>query len=314
METVGRSMVGQEAMDDRGHQWRISPAQAGLRLDRFLAQCFPDAGRAAIARLLAAGEARVNGRTARKGEMLSEGDLVCLRRAPGVVVALPDAQAAEAISVVYEDADLVVADKPPGMPSHPLRPGERGSLASALLARYPEMASVGYGAREPGIVHRLDTGTSGLVLAARTPAVFAALVGALRGGKIEKHYLARCQGAPLPPGTLSGHLRARGATVRMQDAPGDGTRPVSLEVLRSEDCDDGRSCRIWVSAHLAARHQVRAQLGHVGRPLLGDTRYGGPARADGGPHLLHAGLLGLTHPTTGRTISLEAAAPVAFWH
>lgn len=292
----------------------VGPAEAGQRLDRVLMARFPGAGRAGVLSLIGDGQVRVGGRPAAKGRLLSEGERVVLGRPPAAPIALPDPAAAARVTVAHADARLVVVDKAAGMPTHPLRGDEPGSLAGALLSLYPEMAGVGYGPREPGLLHRLDTDTSGLVIAARDAATFAALRADLRCGKIEKHYLARCAGAAPGAGELRAHLRARGPTVRVFDTARDDTRPVSLQVLRAEPCADGDGCRVWVSVCFAARHQVRAQLAHVGLPLLGDVAYGGPLRSDGGEgHLLHACFVGLSHPESGERLEVCSEAPEAFW-
>jgi 23S rRNA pseudouridine1911/1915/1917 synthase len=169
-----------------------------MRLDVVLVQRVAGMSRAQARRLTSEGKVRINGRRAKKGDPLVPGDRVELEELPIPTdfTAAPDPDLP--LAVVYEDARLVAVDKPPQVPSHPLRPDERGTVAGALAARYPEMRSVGYSPREPGIVHRLDTDTSGLLVAARDEATFDALRSDLKAGRWEKRYTAM----------VSGHLGA----------------------------------------------------------------------------------------------------------
>ncbi|HEX5657670.1 MAG TPA: RluA family pseudouridine synthase, partial [Polyangiales bacterium] len=167
-------------------QLDIQEQEVGTRLDRVLCNRLT-LSRAQVKRLFEAGEVRRNGRRAGKGELCAKGDRVELGAELRDSRALPDELP---LDVRHEDDALVIIDKPPGMPSHPLRPGELGCAANALLARYPEMGGTGYDDRQPGLVNRLDNDTSGLLLAARSPESFAALRSALESGAIEKRYLA----------------------------------------------------------------------------------------------------------------------------
>jgi len=292
------------------HALTVEAPQAGTRLDRFVADAFPGAGRAAVARLIGAGGVVVNGRRARKGDAVAAGDVVALSAEPGPVVAVADPQVQ--LSVVHEDAQLVVVDKAAGQPSHPLQPGELGTLCGGLLARYPEMAQVGYHGREPGLLHRLDVGTSGLLLAARDAATFAALRGQLVDGGIHKEYLAVCAGELAAPVTLRGYLDASGPTVHMRDPATPASREVTLEVLGAHSGARPGTSVVRVSAPFAARHQIRAQLATAGYPLLGDVRYGGPEVSGVEHHLLHACVLRFEHPVGGAVVELTSEAPEVF--
>jgi len=229
------------------------------------------------------------------------------------VAALPDPSAP--LSLAYEDAALVVADKPAGMPSHPLAPGELGTLASALVARFPEMANLGYSAREPGIVHRLDTDTSGLVLAARTRAAFDGLRAQLDRGAIDKRYLALCRGTPAAASIgVPQHaaLVARGARVHVQldrDLARHDAQPITTTIVRVVGVyrsSDGELALLEVKAERARRHQVRAHLAALGHPIAGDERYGGPALPGLGRHFLHASAITFTHPESGAALHVAS--------
>ena len=283
--------------------------EAGLRLDVLLCRRLPVLSRARVRSMLDAGEIHVNGRRCRKGARITPGDRVTLDREPdpGEFAALPDR--ALPLVIAYEDDHLVVLDKAPGVPSHPLKPTEIGTVASALVARYPEMAGVGWRPREPGILHRLDAGTSGLMLAARDEPTFDALLLALREGRIEKRYVALVHGvaevgiidAPIAPHPSDPR--------RVKVGPGlRGERPTRTEILAVKERWPDRS-EVEVRAGAAARHQVRAHLSHLGHPLVGDTLYGAPAEPTLRRHLLHASYIGLVHPKTGARLAWSSRPP-----
>jgi 23S rRNA pseudouridine1911/1915/1917 synthase len=281
----------------------------GQRLDRFVCTQVPALGRASARRAIEAGDVRVNGRRAVPGQRLRAGDVVELALAlgPGASpsAALPDPDAP--LCVVYEDAFLVCADKPAGMPAHPLAPGERGTLASALLGRYPELAQVGYSTREPGIVHRLDTGTSGLMLAARDRDTFEALRGQLQCGAIDKRYLALCAGTPAAPVEHEAWLSARGRRVSVRPSPFAGAERVRTELLSAQRARDFTLACVRV--HVARRHQIRAHLAALGHAIAGDELYGGRALPGLTRHFLHASELHLPHPRTGAALSITSPLP-----
>jgi 23S rRNA pseudouridine1911/1915/1917 synthase len=277
----------------------------GQRLDRFLCDRAPTLGRAGARRVIGAGMVRVNGRLAVPGQRLHAGDRVELAALPDSNAAQPDP--AVALRVVHEDAWLVIVDKAAGVPTHPLRPGELGTLASGLLARYPEMADVGYSRREPGIVHRLDTQTSGLVLAARDAETFAALRALLESGAIDKRYVALCAGALQAPALLEGWLSAQGKHVSVREQPFASARRVQTELLSAQAV--GAFSLVEVRVHVARRHQIRAQLAALGHPIVGDQAYGGAPWPGLARHFLHASELRFAHPHGGRELSARAELP-----
>jgi len=230
---------------------------------------------------------------------------------PPVQGAQPDSQLR--LSLVHEDARLVVVDKPAGVHSHPQGPDETGTIANALLHCYPEMASVGHDALQPGLVHRLDRDTSGLMLAARDAVAFDALLSQLRGKLIDKRYVAICEGLFTATGMHTAHLRAEGPQVQVRAGPFEGSREVHMEILSTGhgDTEFGVLSRLEVRVPTAARHQVRVQLALLGHPIVGDATYGA-ARVDGlERHLLHAHRLAFAHPD-GRGLILESELPEVF--
>ena len=290
--------------------FRASEEQAGERLDALLAQVLR-VSRVWARELLARGLVRVNGRAARKGQAVGQGDVVEIERVepPHEAPAAPDSQLD--LHVVFEDADFVAVDKPAHVAAHPLKTGELGTIANALVARYPEMARVGFSPREPGLVHRLDTDTSGLLLAARNNKTFDALRNAFARDRIDKRYTALCAGAVHAPQVIERPLgpERRGqrrvvvsqsatATVRRTELLGSETFPTAAELSLVE----ARMTRGY-------RHQIRVHLADIGHPLAGDVLYGGPTLSDLHRHFLHASRISFAHPTTLRDLVIESSLP-----
>lgn len=287
----------------------IEPAEAGLRLDVVLVRRVPGMSRSKARAMVEEGAIRVNGRSPRKGLRLAPGDHVTLARppAPSDFHALPDPRLP--LSIVHQDPWIVVVDKPAGVPSHPLREHEIGTVASALVARYPEMSGVGYRLREPGILHRLDTDTSGLLVAARDELTFETLRTSLKAGHIDKRYLALVDGRVEAPRAIdlpiAPHPRDPRRVVTIAGLK--GARPARTEITKAEPI--GVYTKIEVAAPHATRHQVRAHLAAIGHPLVGDALYGGSALPGLGRHFLHASRIVLLHPDDGRALRFGSALP-----
>jgi 23S rRNA pseudouridine1911/1915/1917 synthase len=271
----------------------VEEEDAGERVDVVLARRVPELSRARAKALIERGAVRVDGRLVRKSRALSAGEHVTIDEVlePADFHAAADHELA--LDVVLETASYVIVDKPAGIASHPLRPGELRTVAGALVARYPEMRGVGYRNREPGILHRLDTDTSGVMLAARDQRTFDALRDQLRAGQIEKRYLARCQGDVIAPRVIDIPIAKDprdSSKVRACTDPREIKRlraqPARTEILKSTPARLGSL--VEVCANHARRHQIRVHLASIGHPLLGDALYGGPEVGDPGHHLLHA--------------------------
>lgn len=280
-------------------QLDIQEQEIGSRLDRVLCTRLT-LSRSQVKRLFEAGEVRRNGRRAGKGELVARGDRVELGAELRESTAQPDPSVR--LDIRHQDDHLVIIDKPPGIPSHPLRPGEIGCAANGLLARFPEMAGTGYDDRQPGLVNRLDNDTSGLLLAARSPEAFASLRAALEAGEIEKCYLA----------LVTRPVRPQSIDLSLAPSPRHRSR-VEVNALGKPAQSIVHACRghgelflVEVRAHRAYRHQVRAHLAAIGAPILGDVLYGG---AFGSRHYLHAARLSFVHPFTGARIDVRAEPP-----
>jgi 23S rRNA pseudouridine1911/1915/1917 synthase len=294
------------------------------RADKIVAARFPGVGRRRLAELFARGAVRVNGRVARKGDKIAPGAEMTLSETPEADFApAPDPELE--LDVLYADDDIVVVNKPAGVPSHPLRPHEHRTLANALVARFPDCAEAGREAeagtdagteaagahrREAGLVHRLDTGTSGAIMAARHPRAWRAMRAAFGRGEVEKRYLALVQSADIGTGECAAPLAHRGNRMIVADQDGaDSALPATTRwrvIARLSGF-----ALLECTARTGRMHQVRVHLAHAGAPIVGDALYRGPvppgAMEPG--HFLHASALGFTHPITGAPMRIEAPLP-----
>jgi 23S rRNA pseudouridine1911/1915/1917 synthase len=252
---------------------------------------------------------RVDGKRAAKGARLAAGAVVRVEHAPPREedkrpVAEPDAP----LAVLHADDAVVAVDKPAGIATHPLRPGEHGTLANALVARFPECGLVANDVREGGVAHRLDVETSGVVLAARTRAAWQSLRRAFADGAVHKEYLALVAGTPPPHGTVTAPLVHAGKRVRVARDSDLDRLPARTEVEVLARGDGVALVRARSST--GRMHQIRVHLAHLGHPLVGDALYGGPPPAAGTHgHFLHAAAVAFPHPSTGAPTRIEAPLP-----
>jgi 23S rRNA pseudouridine1911/1915/1917 synthase len=282
---------------------RAGPADAGERLDRFIA------GRGGVSRGLArraleSGGVFVDGRRCKVSSRgLHPGQTVVVNLEEAGRVATPAAPL-EASRVLFADADLVVVDKPAGVPAQPTLTTDRGTL--------PDLVATATGGPVT-IVHRLDRETSGVTVLARTREAAAALSAAFRDGVPAKTYLALCARAPEPPdGRVAAPLgkdpRRPGARCVRADGEPAATAYATLRTAP-------RAALVEARPETGRTHQIRVHLAHLGAPLLGDARYGGPRQVGELPIarvLLHALRLELPHPTTGAPLRFEAPVPDDF--
>ena len=283
---------------------------AALRADQFLAEVLGLSRRAAQG-VCDGGRARFEaGRRVAKGDRLKVGDtlLVEVDDTPWV---LPDP--AVPLGVVYVDDALVVFDKPAGVPTHPLRRGELGTAANGALARYPELGGVGP-AREAGVAHRLDTGTSGLLVFARNEFAYTQLRAAFSQGAVEKTYVALVLGEPPAEGVVRlpiGHAGRSAAQSQVGEGRGLQHAETAYRVVRRFS----GFALVEAQARTGRLHQVRVHLAAIGYPLAGDAEYqDDAARARDTTGLtrpfLHASILSLPHPKTGNPVRFQSALPM----
>jgi 23S rRNA pseudouridine1911/1915/1917 synthase len=292
------------------HVYVVAADAQGERLDKFLVQQRPELGRQGARWLSEQGLVRVEGARALKSRRLRAGEHV---EVFGDWSGAPPPEPQAQLCVVLERADLVIVDKPAGQPSAPLAAVTPGTLAGALLGRYPEMAAVGHRSREPGLLHRLDTRTSGLILAARTPLAFEALRAALSGEQLHKRYLAIVADVALPDAALleqllAPHPSGSGRVIVAESAAIAGARRCRSRVRTLER--HGRWALVEVTASRAYRHQVRVQLAAAGWPIAGDREYGGSvATVLEQRHALHASHLGWDGDQRVSPFAADSALP-----
>ncbi len=276
-------------------EYKVPENLDGTRLDRAAAQLGEGLSRARLKKAIDAGAVRVNGRHRDKGALVSTGDVIAIDTgdiADSNAPAIPSPDLP--LVVCFEGKGVVVVDKPAGQPTAPLRPSETDTLANALVARYPEMQGVGYSPREPGLVHRLDTDTSGLVIAARSAEAAETLLGALKEERIEKRYLLICSEDGLPDTgqidfPIANHPKDQKrvyACIHPRDVMRNSPRPASTsyDVVRRS----GKRALVEVKVSRALRHQIRVHFAAIDHPLVGDILYGGEAVEGLGRHALHA--------------------------
>jgi 23S rRNA pseudouridine1911/1915/1917 synthase len=291
-------------------QLRVDPAAAGDRLDRWLATALAHLSRARVQQLIVGGQVRVDGRTVKPSHRLRGGEQVEVEIPPPPPEALePEPMA---LAIVWEDDHVLVVDKPAGVVVHPGAGHRRGTLAAAVLAHAPSTAGVG-GAGRPGIVHRLDKDTSGLLVIAKTPEAWQTLTRALAARRVARRYLAVVAGrVEAEAGTIDRPI-GRHPRWRQRMAvrpPGQGRPAVThyrvLERFRGHTL-------LELRLETGRTHQIRVHLASMGHPVVGDETYGrGRARSPVplGGLALHATALEFVHPVSGERLRFTSPLPV----
>ena len=313
-EGGGEGAVAGTAEDDE-FSYVVEPGDAGLRLDKFLALRRPDVSRSRVQRWIEAGAVTRNGAPARARDAVQAGDAIAL--AP-VVDPEDSAYAPEpmAIPVVWEDDSILVLDKPAGLVVHPGAGNWSGTLLNGLLAYDPALARV----PRAGIVHRLDAGTSGLMVVARTIAAQTDLVRQLQARTVLREYWALVAGEPPPSGIIDAALaRDPRNPLRFRVSESAHARPARTRFrrIRTWPFGSGGTCVSWIACRLETgrTHQIRVHMESIGHPLLGDPVYRRhlPATLNGhswlGHQALHAGRLALVHPRRHETMEWFAPPP-----
>src|SRR6201999_1376488 len=323
-------MQGSSSNHTAQHSVTVSGDEGFVRLDRVLAAHLTDISRSRLKALIQGGQVRI-GSTAVRAP--------AYHVAPGetIIIDLPEPVEAKpkgepiALDIVYEDADLIVIDKPAGLVVHPAAGHATGTLVNALIAHCGASLSGIGGVRRPGIVHRLDKDTSGLLVAAKNDRAHASLSAQFadhgRTGAMERGYLAFAWGVPSRPrGSIDAPLdRHPHAREKMAVREGGREAVTHYEVMESFNGEDGKPVASLVALRLETgrTHQIRVHLAHIGHPLLGDSVYGphfktkasqlGPVSRAAltalGRQALHAYLLVLEHPGSEEILRWESPLP-----
>lgn len=282
------------------------------RLDRVVALLL-DVSRADAAQLIEAGGAIVDNERGIAGKFrLRTGQVVVVDSSFLPVRPLPQGDASVAVTVLHEDRDIIVVNKTPGLVVHPGAGNPDGTLVNGLLARFPEIAEVGDPMR-PGIVHRLDVGTSGLLVVARTQEAYESLVESLSIHDVDREYIALVWGLfDARSGTIDAEIARDHRDPMKMAVVRDGTGKWArshFEVLH-EFIEPAPLSLLRVSLETGRTHQIRVHLSAVSHPVVGDATYGGAKSALVAPRpMLHAEKLRFRHPVTGE--ACEFVAPIA---
>jgi len=294
----------------------VPPEAAGLRLDRFLAGAGRGWSRSQVSRWINDGHVARNGGPAKPAQLLQAGDVIEVAPPPvSPSTLVPEAMP---LAVLFEDEHMIVINKPPGLVVHPAAGNPAGTLVNALLAHCRDLSGVG-GVERPGIVHRLDKDTSGVLVAAKSDAAHRALSLAFRWRTADKRYLAVSYGSfEREEGVVEAPI-ARHPVERKRMAVVPGGRPARTLYRVREPL---RGCTLLECRLVTGRtHQVRVHLAHIGHALVGDPAYSGrqwravpdpeaaAACRDFPRQALHAWRLTVAHPASGEVMTFEAPLP-----
>jgi 23S rRNA pseudouridine1911/1915/1917 synthase len=286
----------------------------GVRLDRFLASVVADRSRSQLQRLISEQSVRVDGRVAKSNHLVKPGQIVVLE-VPEPVEAGPQAEALP-LPILYQDRDVIVVDKPAGMVVHPAAGHASGTLVNALLHHVEDLSGIG-GEKRPGIVHRLDRGTSGLMVIAKNDAAHEELARQFHDREIEKEYVALVWGVVQAGRRIDAPIGRDPGNRKKMSARARRSREAVTRIVRTEHLNP--AVTLAQIAILTGRtHQIRVHLSAIGHPVVGDPLYGGVHRRVPGDvravtHLqrpfLHAAKLAFKHPADGRRMEFTSELP-----
>jgi len=295
------------------HNITVHDEGDGVRLDRFLASVLPDHSRSHIQRLIKEGQVRVGGREAKANHPVKTGQAITIDL-PEPLDPVPQPEALP-LPILYQDEDLIVVDKPAGMVVHPAAGHASGTLVNALLHHVDDLSGIG-GEKRPGIVHRLDRGTSGLMVVAKHDAAHAELSRQFHDREVEKEYFALVWGVVAAGRRIDEPIGRDPSNRKKMSARARRSREAVTRIVRAEQIRV--LTLLQVAIHTGRTHQIRVHLSAIGHPIVGDPLYGGVHRRVPGDlravtHLerpfLHAARLVFTHPRDGRRMDFASPLP-----
>jgi 23S rRNA pseudouridine1911/1915/1917 synthase len=291
----------------------VTEEYSGERLDRFLAAVLPGHSRSQIQRLIKDGLVQVGPRAVRANASVRPGEVVIVE-VPAPTLAEPAAEDIP-LDVAYEDPDLIVVNKPAGMVVHPAAGHAGGTLVNALLHHVTDLSGIG-GELRPGIVHRLDRGTSGLIVIAKHDRAHESLARQFHDREVEKEYVALVWGVVQAGRRIDAPIGRDPVHRQKMSARSRRARTAVTRIARAQHLHGVTLAQIAI--HTGRTHQIRVHLSAIGHPVVGDALYGGSRRrvpADLRPVLrlerpfLHAARLAFTHPIDDRRLEFTAALP-----
>lgn len=291
-------------------QFSVTVEGVGKRLDAWLSKTLPELSRARIQSLIESGHILLNDKHIKPSHKLSIGQVVSVTLPPPVEVELkPEAIP---LDVLYEDQDLIVINKPAGLVVHPAAGHASGTLVNALLAHCPDLAGIG-GEKRPGIVHRLDRDTTGVMVVAKSDTAMRALVNQFRHRHVTKEYVALVWGHLNPASGRTETLIGRNPNDRKKmSARTDTGRPAVTVYDTLEKFAATSLLRVRIET--GRTHQIRVHMAFLGHSIVGDPQYGRPRREAlpvpvPSRQMLHSARLLFTHPVTGHPMAFEAPLP-----
>jgi 23S rRNA pseudouridine1911/1915/1917 synthase len=310
--TVG--LIMDQAALETAFSWQVPAETTSIRLDIFVRRCLPYLSRRKVDQAIVEKLFCVNGRAGKKGDRLAAGDrLAFLGPAHWLADRPPDAGHLR-VPVVYEDASILALDKPAGLPTHGFSARDGTTLANLIASRWPELLNIGKSRWEPGLVHRLDVETSGLILVAKTQTAFDIVRAQFRRRDIRKTYWALVWGNSLDEGVIDfalTHDSRDKRKMRVVSSARNAKRAWrALTSYRKLGSTPGLSL-LEIEMATGVTHQIRVHLAAIGHPIVGDGLYGGVAEAEIGigRHFLHAKRLEFCHPDDGRSLTLDSELP-----
>jgi 23S rRNA pseudouridine1911/1915/1917 synthase len=300
-------------VSDERQEFSVAPEADGQRLDRFLVSVLGDRSRSQIQKLIADGHVRVAARDARANLAVRAGDRIVVDLPP----AAPASVEAEEVplEILHQDPDVVVVNKPPGMVVHPGASHASGTLVNALLHHISDLSGIG-GELRPGIVHRLDRGTSGVMVVAKNDAAHQELSRQFHDREVEKEYIALVWGVVQAGRRIDAAIGRDPVHRQKMSARSRHAREAVTRITRAFHMPGLTLCQVAI--HTGRTHQIRVHLSAIGHPIVGDSLYGGVHRRVPGDiravtHLqrpfLHAARLVFTHPRDGRRMEFTADLP-----